>query len=79
MRHKTNQVISYILLKLIPLYRALRMCVYPYHTCRFIPSCSEYTRIAIEKFGPLKGTFYGIRRLLQCNFVSRTNYNDKFF
>lgn len=34
--------------------------------CRFHPSCSDYTRIAIARFGPLKGTVLGGWRILRC-------------
>jgi putative membrane protein insertion efficiency factor len=35
--------------------------------CRFYPSCSVYTREAIEKYGALKGAFLGAKRLLKCH------------
>jgi len=35
--------------------------------CRFYPSCSDYTREAIEKHGFLKGIGLGGRRLLKCH------------
>ncbi|MEA3358503.1 MAG: membrane protein insertion efficiency factor YidD [Thermodesulfobacteriota bacterium] len=34
--------------------------------CNFIPSCSEYTKICIYRFGFLKGWFLGINRILRC-------------
>ena len=35
--------------------------------CRFYPSCSEYTKQAIDKYGIIKGSLKGIKRILRCN------------
>jgi len=36
-------------------------------SCRFYPSCSEYARQAIEKYGALWGTGLALRRLVKCH------------
>ncbi|MGE0354925.1 MAG: membrane protein insertion efficiency factor YidD [Gemmatimonadales bacterium] len=36
-------------------------------SCRFTPSCSQYTREAILKYGVLRGGWMGLRRLLRCH------------
>ena len=41
------------------------------NNCKYYPSCSEYTKQAIEKYGSLKGSFLGIKRILKCNPLSR--------
>ena len=36
-------------------------------SCRFTPSCSQYTLEAVERYGFLKGTWLGGRRLIRCH------------
>ena len=43
--------------------------------CKFYPTCSEYTKQAIEKYGALKGTILGIWRIIRCNPFSRGGYD----
>ena len=43
--------------------------------CKYYPSCSEYTKLAIEKYGCIKGTFLGIKRIIKCNSFSKGGYD----
>jgi uncharacterized protein len=36
-------------------------------TCRYYPSCSQYALTAIRRFGPFKGTWLALRRLVRCH------------
>ena len=36
-------------------------------SCRFTPTCSQYTIEAIQKYGPLKGGWLGFKRILRCH------------
>lgn len=36
-------------------------------TCRFYPTCSEYCVQALRKYGPIKGVYLGIKRILRCH------------
>jgi putative membrane protein insertion efficiency factor len=36
-------------------------------SCRFHPTCSEYTRQAIDRYGIVRGSLMGVWRILRCN------------
>lgn len=45
--------------------------------CRFHPTCSEYARQAVERYGALRGGWKACQRLIRCrpdNFESCINY-----
>jgi len=35
--------------------------------CKFIPTCSEYTYLTIEKYGSIKGLWLGFKRIIRCH------------
>ena len=39
--------------------------------CKYYPTCSEYTKQAIEKYGAIKGIALGVKRICKCNFFSK--------
>ena len=43
--------------------------------CKFYPTCSEYTKQAVEKYGVIKGGTKGIIRILKCNPFSKGGYD----
>lgn len=43
--------------------------------CKFYPTCSEYTKQAVEKYGCVKGILLGIRRIFRCNPFSKGGYD----
>jgi putative membrane protein insertion efficiency factor len=53
-------------LKLIDFYQK-NISIFIKPSCVFYPSCSEYTKQAIEKYGVLKGTYLGLNRILRCH------------
>ena len=52
------------------LVRLYQVCISPFiggrAACRFTPTCSEYTRQAIEKHGVCRGVFLGLKRIGRC-------------
>ena len=43
--------------------------------CKYYPTCSEYTKQAIEKYGAFKGCLKGFWRILRCNPFSKGGYD----
>ena len=54
---------------LIAMVRAYQDGISPYigAHCRYYPTCSAYFIEAVEKYGALKGSWLGIRRILRCH------------
>jgi hypothetical protein len=40
---------------------------YPYGYCRHYPSCSEYSKQSIQKFGLVRGGWLSVKRVAKCN------------
>tara|TARA_B100000941_G_C28388236_1_gene491184 strand:+ start:441 stop:680 length:240 start_codon:yes stop_codon:yes gene_type:complete len=59
-------VITYILIKLIKFYQYLiSPLIGP--SCRYLPTCSEYSIEALKTFGFLKGLSLSLKRILSCH------------
>ena len=43
--------------------------------CRFQPSCSEYALEAIHRYGPAKGLWLGLRRIVRCHPFGGSGYD----
>ncbi len=65
---------KYILIFLVRVYQKLISPLLP-KTCRFYPSCSEYFIQAVKKYGALKGTWLGIKRILKCHPFNPGGYD----
>lgn len=66
-------MLSKLSIKLISIYQKIPG---PWHnSCRFIPTCSEYAKEAIEEYGFLKGWYLSIKRILRCNPFGKTGYD----
>lgn len=39
---------------------------FPHTACVFEPTCSEYMKLAIKKYGSFKGVCMGIKRISRC-------------
>ncbi|MFH1662388.1 MAG: membrane protein insertion efficiency factor YidD [Chloroflexota bacterium] len=61
-------------LALIKLYQETISKVLP-SSCRFSPTCSQYTYEAIIRYGVFKGIWLGIKRLARCNPLHEGGYD----
>ena len=63
---------------LILLVRIYQGTLSPYlgRQCRFVPTCSNYFIEAVTKYGAVKGTLLGLRRISRCHPFSRKSGYD---
>jgi|TARA_B110000208_G_scaffold167642_1_gene207224 putative membrane protein insertion efficiency factor len=69
-----NKVLTFFALTLINLYKYLISPILG-NNCRFLPTCSEYTKESIIKFGFFKGVMIGIKRIIRCHPWGKKGYD----
>lgn len=54
---------------LVALIRGYKTVISPLlpPSCRFYPTCSTYSMEAIQKYGPFRGVWMGVRRIARCH------------
>lgn len=67
-------MLSKLMLLLIGFYRN---CISPFlpPTCRYTPTCSQYAIEAIQKYGPFKGGWLALKRILRCHPFGGSGYD----
>jgi putative membrane protein insertion efficiency factor len=45
------------------------------HGCKFTPTCSEYARESVERFGAVKGLALATKRFLRCHPFSKGHFD----
>lgn len=75
-------MLSKIIIKVIRIYQntlsldhGLFKDRYPVGYCKFHPSCSEYSILAIEKYGLTRGCVKSIIRIFKCNPWSKGGFD----
>ncbi len=65
----------WLLIQLVRLYRATLSRFLGGH-CRYHPTCSQYAIDALNKYGPLKGSWRTLKRIARCDpFTRRKGYD----
>ncbi len=65
---------KYIALGLLRLYKFVLSPLLP-AACRYQPTCSEYARESVERYGALRGTVMAARRLSRCHPFREGGYD----
>jgi putative membrane protein insertion efficiency factor len=69
-----KRLLSLPLLLLIKFYRAVISPLKP-PSCRFYPTCSAYAYEAITRYGPFRGTYLAVKRILRCHPLNPGGYD----
>ena len=67
-------ILTYILIKLIKCYKFLISPLLG-QSCRYLPTCSEYSIEALRTYGFFKGIFLSIKRILSCHPWGRGGFD----
>ncbi len=69
-----NKIFSFPFIVLI---RGYQLLISPWlgNNCRYQPTCSQYTKEAIEEYGAIKGIYLGTKRILRCHPWGGSGYD----
>lgn len=65
---------KFLILDLLKLYKTFVSPFLP-PSCRFEPTCSQYAAQAVEKYGAIRGTWMGFKRILRCQPFSKGGFD----
>ena len=66
-----------IIIKIIKVYKFLISPILG-NSCRYIPTCSEYTIDALKTFGLFKGLFLSFKRIISCHPIKLLGGGEGF-
>jgi putative membrane protein insertion efficiency factor len=61
-----TQCIVSLLLGVIKIYQLFISPLMGPSKCRYVPTCSEYARIALQQYGVFKGMWLSVKRISRC-------------
>jgi hypothetical protein len=70
-----SKIINFVLIGMIKFYKKYLSPMKRTCHCRYIPTCSQYAVEALQKYGPLKGSYLSLRRILRCNPLHKGGYD----
>ena len=69
-----NKIFKKIAISWINLYKYLISPLLG-NNCRYLPTCSEYTKESIIKYGVVKGFWLGLKRIVKCHPWGKGGYD----
>lgn len=72
---KLKHIAALPLIALVRFYQIFLSPLKMSGTCRFTPTCSQYALEALRKYGPVKGLYLSIRRILRCHPFGGSGYD----
>lgn len=72
-----EQLKKILVFPFVVLIRFYQLCISPFTpaSCRFTPTCSQYTLEALKKHGLFKGGWLGIKRIASCHPWGKSGYD----
>lgn len=61
-----RQILGFPIIFLVKIYQWIISPILP-QSCRYTPTCSTYMIEAIKVWGPIRGTWLGLKRIARCN------------
>jgi putative membrane protein insertion efficiency factor len=77
MKHWTSAIVGLPAGALVGVVRLYQVLVSPWlgPVCRYEPSCSHYMIQAVRKYGAVRGTWKGVRRIARCHPLGGHGYD----
>lgn len=74
MKETLRKILIFPLVLLIKFYQ---LCISPFTppSCRYTPTCSQYALEALRRYGPFKGGWLALKRILRCHPWGGSGYD----
>lgn len=61
-----QKIVNFPIILVVKFYQYIISPIFP-ATCRYNPTCSKYMIDAVKIWGPVKGSYLGVKRILRCH------------